>query len=190
MSSETYFITPEIKMDTVLSYLIRSNGTELFNVDTEHEAKLAIDSIAATETKRLTNEWVKVFKEELNDGKKIILSTQSLGRVFNGVMTQESVIDYIPIGHAVLVKGRHELLDKILNIPVPPPMPDESVLKKITERRNQVISLPSNSASTLDTNTDETGDNNDNDENYEDVYIESEIEEDEYSDYDDSSDDE
>ncbi len=98
-------LTPEGYMDSKILFLIRINGEELAYVDTEKDAKSMIDSIATVEQKSLENEWVKVFRQDVNDGRKTIISTQSIGRLVNGNVTASVTIDYIPVGHAYIVKN-------------------------------------------------------------------------------------
>jgi hypothetical protein len=109
MSNKTIKITPEVRMDSKVLFLIRVDGEEMAFSDSSREALLIVDSTAAAEQKRLEKEWVKVFREDLNGGQKVIISTQTLGYVTNGGIINAATIDFIPVGHAYLVKGRHEL---------------------------------------------------------------------------------
>jgi hypothetical protein len=109
MNDKTIKITPEVRMDSKVLFLIRVDGEEMAFSDSSREALLIVDSTAAAEQKRLECEWVKVFREDINNGQKVIISTQTLGYLTNGCINKAAVIDFIPVGHAYLVKGRHEL---------------------------------------------------------------------------------
>jgi len=109
MSEKVTKITPEVRMDSKVLFLIRMDGEEMAFSDSSKEALLIVDSIAAAEQKRLEDEWTKVFRQDLNEGQKVIISTQSLGYVANGGIYKAVAIDFIPVGHSYLVKGRHEL---------------------------------------------------------------------------------
>ena len=109
-------LTPEIMLDDTVLYLIRAiHGTkkdEVMFVGAKNEAKLAVDSLAAERCKELEDEWTKVFRQDLDKGRKVVISTQSLGRLLpNGSITEIEVIDYIRVPHGVIQKGRHELDD-------------------------------------------------------------------------------
>jgi hypothetical protein len=109
MSNKTIKITPEVRMDSKILFLIRVDGEEMAFSDSSREALLIVDSTAAAEQKRLECEWVKVFREDLNGGQKVVISTQTLGYITNGGINNAATIDFIPVGHAYLIKGRHEL---------------------------------------------------------------------------------
>ena len=122
---DTYKITEEVSMDSKIQYLIRIDGTEMAFCDSEDEAIIAISSIANKEIKNLENDWTKVFRQDLEDGKKIIISTQALGNLYNGSMVETMIIDIVAVGHCFLTKGIHELPRKIetnqnlTSVPVP-----------------------------------------------------------------------
>lgn len=102
-------ITPEVITVNNIRYLIRQDEQELVFVESEKEAKLVVDSFANAEQKRLTTSSTRVFRVDYDDGKRVELRTQSLGYIVNGRTLRETVIDYIPIGQAHVVKGRHSL---------------------------------------------------------------------------------
>lgn len=104
-NSNAHFLTPEVEMDTRVSYLVRENGVELAIVSTEDEALYVIDSVALTEMKRIEKEfngYKKVYRENMDDGKKIVLYTQSQGRLYNGSVTPVMTLDYVGVGHAII----------------------------------------------------------------------------------------
>lgn len=102
-------ITPEVVTVNNIRFLVRQDEQELVFVDTEQEAKLVVDSFANAEQNRLTTPSVRVLRRDHDDGKKVELRTQTLGYIVNGRVLRETVIDYIPIGQAQVVKGRHSL---------------------------------------------------------------------------------
>ena len=118
-------ITPEITGTNHISYLIRKHDVinktheEVNLVERENDARLAIDSLAAYLTKEMANEWTKVYREDVGNN-KIVISTQALGYIANGFITESCIIDYIPLSFVSVEKGRFE---KESVIPVPPPLP-------------------------------------------------------------------
>ena len=119
--TEEVKLTPEVSVSDKALYLIRIDGEELAFVNSVEEAKLVIDSIAAAEVKRLDDEWVKVFRRDQTDGKKVTLATQALGRVVNGAVRTAMRIDCIVVPCAKLLRGRHE------RMPVAPPRPKNEI---------------------------------------------------------------
>jgi len=140
MSIENITITPEVSMDRKILYLVRIDKEEMAFVESEREAQLVVDSIAAAESKRLESKWVKVFRQDLEDGQKVVLSTQSLGYAINGSINKACTIDYIPVGHAVLVKGRLALTASMISTPsessAPIPVPIPAVLERLAKRKS------------------------------------------------------
>lgn len=127
-------ITPEVRSTDNIQYLIRIDGTELAFVETERDAILVVDSLAAEEARRLTDDWTKVYREDLNGGRKVILSTQALGRVMNGSIVPKEEIDCIAVGHVVLVRGRHERAEEA-DLNETPSVPLPELLEKIAKTR-------------------------------------------------------
>lgn len=127
-------ITPEVRSTDNIQYLIRIDGTELAFVETERDAILVVDSLAAEEARRLTDDWTKVYREDLNGGRKVILSTQALGRVMNGSIVPKEEIDCIAVGHVVLVRGRHERAEET-DLNETPSVPLPELLEKIAKTR-------------------------------------------------------
>ena len=134
MSTKTMKITPEVRMDSKYQYLIRIDGEEMAFADSSKEALLIVDSVAAAEQKRLETEWTKVFRQDLDDGRKVVISTQALGYVANGSITKAVTIDFVTVGHAFLVKGRHELnQDDEESVPEPPSVPVPDILQMLAK---------------------------------------------------------
>jgi hypothetical protein len=99
-------LTPEVQIESILRYLIRINGVEIALVDSEREAIAVIDSLGAYEAKKLESPSVRVFRQDLDNNKKIKISTQSLGILVNGSIIKKFSIDYVPVPHAILTKQR------------------------------------------------------------------------------------
>lgn len=137
-------ITPEVRSDDRIMFLIRVNKEELAFVDTEREAILVIDSLAASETVRMTDDWTKVYREDLRGGREVVLSTQSLGRVINGSIVHAETIDCIPVGHVFLVRGRHERveesdLNETPSVPLPEFLEKMAKIKGESEKVEDVV---------------------------------------------------
>lgn len=136
-------ITPEILSTDCTAYLIRNNKEEVSLVERESDARLAIDSFAAAIVKELTNEYTKVYREDVNEN-KVIISTQALGYIMNGSIVEHSVIDYIPLNFVIIEKGRYEKEPEQI-IPNPPPLPPFEAIAtrpetfRITPLRNCIV---------------------------------------------------
>lgn len=103
-------LTPEVHMNSTVLYLVRVDKEEVCFCKTEQEAILVIDSLAAAIQKELTDEFTKVYREDIREGEKVILSTQSLGYLINGPLYQTKFFDYVPVSQASYIKGRHEII--------------------------------------------------------------------------------
>ena len=151
-SKEVITLTPEVKLDTDTLYLIRINGEELAFADTEHEAKLVVDSFGDFEQKRLTNVSTEVFRKDLDEGTKVVLTKRSLGYLYNGSMENAVVVDFVPVRRSIVTRGRHELDNSTLI-----PSPDE--LQEICRRvRCAVSGTPENVPLTADESKDDSND--------------------------------
>lgn len=102
-------ITPEIMMDSSLLYLIRVNKKEVMFFNSEEQAILGVDSLAAQLAKELQSPTVEVYRKDFQEGNKTILSVKELGSFYNSGVYKVKEIDYIPVGHGNIIKGRHEL---------------------------------------------------------------------------------
>ena len=120
-------ITQEIRVDGKSQYLLRMDGKELFFFDTERLAKLAVDSMAAKMFENLKKDNLHVFRQDMDEGKKTILSTQTIGRVWNGPINHVHTIDYVEVKHAILIKGRMDLTMSMISDGLPP-VPSPSVI--------------------------------------------------------------
>ena len=124
-------ITPEVNMDSRVLYLIRINKEETAFVNSEEEAKLVIDSIAAEMVRELETKSTEIYRKDSNDGENIVISKKDLGTLYNSSIYPIMEIDFLPVGHAILTKGRHELPTAV---PIPPPLPPKRVLLESLER--------------------------------------------------------
>ena len=106
-------ITPEVVVDDKIMFLIRVDGEPMAFADTEREAELIIDSIGASEQRRLEDEWTEVYRSDTANNKEVTISIRKLGRMYNGSIAQATKIDFIKLSHAVLIKNRHELTDSV-----------------------------------------------------------------------------
>jgi len=139
MSTEgIHKITPEVSMDSKIFYLIRFDKAEMAFCDSEEEAIIAVSSLANSEIKTLENEWTKVFRQDLEGGKKVIISTQELGNIYNGSILEKLVIDIIPVGHAFLTKGILEMPQKQVDCePVITSVPVPDILQRLAQLGNE-----------------------------------------------------
>jgi len=130
-SKNSLKLTNDIVLQDKKVFVIRIDKEAAFFIKNEEDAKTIMDSISEHEKRRLEDEWTKVYKK--TEGEKIILSTQKLGRVYNGYIIPVMTIDYIPICEGTLA-------DKppMYNIPIPSP----DVLEGIAKRRSQVVNKP------------------------------------------------
>ena len=65
--------------------------------------------MAAAEVSRLQKQGKNVYREDLQEGRKVVLSTQTKGYLWNGSVSQKAVIDCIQVSHGVVICGRREL---------------------------------------------------------------------------------
>ncbi len=148
-------ITPEVTVDDKILYLIRMDKEEMIFVNTEHEAQLVIDSIAAAESKRLKDKWTKVFRQDLEIEQKIVLSTQALGVMMNGAITKVCTIDYIPVGHAILTKGRLALTASMISTEELVLIPLPAVLERLCKSETEDVKEKSEEDDKSDDETEE-----------------------------------
>lgn len=164
MNSELVNITPEVSMDSQISYLIRIDGQEMAFAKTEEEARLIIDSIANAETKRMTDEVTEIFRNDSKDENRVVLSRKDLGVLYNSSVYKVMEVDYIPVGHALLTRSRHELPAKI-PIPPPPPLPQPRKLlkEKLEKIRAEVQGLALDCKTKIGDSDDDTEEDSDYD---------------------------
>lgn len=114
-------ITPEVEVKPTFINLVRINEEIVGSVETNFEADAIIDSIAASESLKMANEWTKIFREDKKN--KVILSSQKLGIMYNGNISPVMEIDYITIPALNLKIPRFQS-----SIPTPPPQPNQEEL--------------------------------------------------------------
>lgn len=136
----TIKLTPEVHMNSHVLYLVRADKEEVCFCKTEKEAVLVIDSLAAAVQKEMTDEYTKVYREDVREGEKVILSTQALGFLINGGIHQAKVFDYVPVSQALYVKGRHFLPEKEDTPPEFIPFPEtfQNLLSPTVEDTNDM----------------------------------------------------
>ena len=82
-------------------YLIRVDGEVLGLLPTEEAAIRAINSIALHEEKERQKPNVTVYRQNLNDGKEVVISTKTQGWIRNGPLTREMHIDMLAVPRLV-----------------------------------------------------------------------------------------
>ncbi len=148
-------LTPEVEVDSTIFYLVRIDKEVVGYTESEECAKVILDSFAAREMERMTDEWTKVTREDLQDGKKIVLSTQQLGRVYHGSMLPTMVLDFIAAPHLNLLKERLSE-DPPRAPPSPPPRPSPGTLRKMMEKHTAPVDDSDDSSNEeFDSSTDE-----------------------------------
>ena len=150
-------LSPEVYLDEEKLYLVRQDTNELFFVNTSHQAILAIDSIAHVEQTRLEKERgerTRVFRQDFEDGKRVVISTQDKGYLYDGSIVKEIVLDYVEVSHAVIKRGRLELsVDASVDVSVETPAEiptQEQIALAIEQRRGELESPGSESESSSD----------------------------------------
>lgn len=90
-------ITSDVYTASIIKYLIRIDKEEFAFADDEKSALAIINSLANDEVKKLTNDSVRVFRRDLQDGKEVQVCTQAIGILMNGRVTKHTIIDVIPV---------------------------------------------------------------------------------------------
>lgn len=115
VQTEKNQLTPEVDISlTPEIYLVRIDKEVVGYTSSQFKAMDILSSFADHEVKRLSNEWTRVLRENLQDGKRIILSTQTLGRVYNGKIVPSTELD--------IIKGLPLRFSKQEVPPIPPPL--------------------------------------------------------------------
>ena len=129
-------VTSEVESTSQIMYVIRIDE-ELLGYNCSLESCVSIiDSIAARETSRLSNEWTKILREDLKGGQKVVLLKQDIGRIYNGSPVPIMTIDVQKIPHLNLI--RHRFSEELSEIPPPPPLPS---LEKLSEKAKEKYSI-------------------------------------------------
>jgi hypothetical protein len=90
-------ITSNVFTTSDIKYLIRIDNEEFAFANDEKTALSIINSLAISEVKKLSGPNVKVFRQDLQNGKEIKICTQSLGVLMNGRVVRNILIDVIPV---------------------------------------------------------------------------------------------
>lgn len=90
-------ITSDVYTASIIKYLIRIDKEEFAFADDEKSALAIINSLANDEVKKLTNDSVRVFRRDLQDGKEVQVCTQAIGILMNGRVIKHTIIDVIPV---------------------------------------------------------------------------------------------
>jgi len=123
-------LTPEVEATSQLLYVIRIDGENVGYSYSLDNCLSMIDSIAAHESKRMSSEWAKILREDLEEGKKVILLKQDVGRLYNGSPIPTMTIDFCKVPELNLI--RHRFSEKI---PPPPPPPSMEEIQKIANEK-------------------------------------------------------
>lgn len=184
-------LTPEVEAGSFILYLIRIDEEVVGYTGSEDRAKAIVDSFAAHEAEKMSDEWTKVVREDIEGGKKVILSSQALGRLYNSNILPSMKIDLIAIPSLTISKGRHsinipidlpipdtsEVTPEVTpeGTPIPPPRPTPDVIKRIMKKRAKATATPQDDSdgSSEDSSEDSSDpDDSDSDEyDYNDEYI-------------------
>lgn len=102
----------EVYMDEHIQFLIKIDKEEAMFVKTLEEAKQIVNSLAVDEVKRKKTEgdrWIRVYREDTNDGRKVVIATRAIGIVYNGSLKRDTVFEIVPVGHAFFAKDLKSL---------------------------------------------------------------------------------
>lgn len=112
-------ITKEVYSTDDYQYLIRGDREEMAFVADRAEALLIIDSLASHDAaiyEKRPN--YRVFRQDLNNGEKVVISTQKLGTLYDGAVKIKVVFDMVKIPRFTMTKS----LRPTLQTTVPPPL--------------------------------------------------------------------
>lgn len=90
-------VTMDVFTTEEFLYLIREDKREFAFANDEKTAMAIINSLANAEVKKISNPTIKVFREDLKDGKEIKVRTQTLGILVNGRVCRHVTYDIIPV---------------------------------------------------------------------------------------------
>lgn len=136
--------TPEIEVSTNFHFIITVKNVinctqeNLFIIETENEAKIAIDSVASYNIKQLTSDKVIIFRTDVDEGLKVFLSRQDLGFFVNGSVYKFLEIEAIKIPIAKIIKSRLQN-----NIVAPKPIQPSVPLKVLSSSPQSKENSPS-----------------------------------------------
>lgn len=139
-------LTPELALDENSKlFLIRNNLEELLFVKSIEDAIVAIDSIADHEQKRLTKELgerTRVFRQDFDDGKRVIISVQQKGYIYDGSIEKKLVLDYVQVSLGRIIKSRLPVVDVSVDSEISTEMTtslylDPELIAKLAIQRNK-----------------------------------------------------
>ena len=101
MATDSIKITKDITLDAMFLYLIRIDRQEAVLAIDENDAKLIVNSIATREIENMQKELnVKIFRQDLDDGRKVIISKQYVGYLYNSRVHKAMIIETVPVSVA------------------------------------------------------------------------------------------
>ena len=104
-----FMLSEEVQVLDSYHYLINCNQEPLGITETKSEAVLIIDSLADCEMKRLgKNKNILCYKREVYPN-FVIISTQQLGYIYSGCITDDQIFSYTQIFDYKLVKNKYVL---------------------------------------------------------------------------------
>lgn len=107
-----FMLSNEVQILDSYQYLITCNDEPLGITPTKSEAILILDSLVNSELLRLgKNKSIICYKREIAPN-FVIISTQQLGYLYSGGLTDEQVFSYTQIFDYKLVKNRYLLTDE------------------------------------------------------------------------------
>ena len=106
-------ITNEIHASDEVLYLIFAANIIFWIKLIEQEAILSIDSICTSEVIRLSEatDGLKVFRQDINGGREVLISVQETGMLYNGALTKVLKMNFVPISRIIYSSPRMTLPD-------------------------------------------------------------------------------
>lgn len=106
-------VTNQVSTTDDSMYLITGNGEEMFLVDNRDEALLVLDSLASHDVKIYEKRRdYKVFRQDLNNGEKIVVSTQTTGLLYDGPPKVKVTFEMKKLAVAVLTSSRKPIIKR------------------------------------------------------------------------------
>jgi len=103
-------ITPEVTLESeARHWLLRVDGVEIAFVDDYEDAVRAVDSLVVAKVSQYEKDLgasVKVYRQNLEEGRVVKIYTQSIGYVYNGAPRCVNVVDLVPLKKVVEVVPR------------------------------------------------------------------------------------
>ena len=101
MSTAIVQITEDVYTEELYKYIIKFDGANFMYADGEDEARDIINSIAVQfiEDYKRDNPNNKVFREDLNAGRKVTISEQIPGTLWNSSLHKLLVLEIVRVCH-------------------------------------------------------------------------------------------